>query len=97
MRLKQLIESYIPQLQDEHHARIQMPNPWQLQELKKAMPQLMAQLRNALHNSLIEIELVQAEFSQEQMAFTAEEKFKLMAEQNPALTQLKDRLDLQID
>jgi len=61
------------------------------------MPQLMAQLRNALHNSLIEIELVQAEFSQEQMAFTAEEKFKLMAEQNPALTQLKDRLDLQID
>ena len=97
LRLKQLIESYIPQLQDEHHARIQMPNPWQLQELKKAMPQLMAQLRAALHNNALTIELEQAEFSQEQMAFTAEEKFKLMAEQNPALAQLKERLDLQID
>ena len=38
-----------------------------------------------------------AEFNQEQMAFTAEEKYALMAEQNPALTMLKERLNLQID
>ena len=31
------------------------------------------------------------------MAFTAEEKYKVMIEQNPALAQLKERLDLQID
>jgi hypothetical protein len=37
------------------------------------------------------------EYKQEQMAFTAEEKYALMAEQNPALTQLKEKLDLQID
>ena len=36
-------------------------------------------------------------FNQEQMAFTAEEKYKLMVEQNPMLSQLKEKLDLQID
>ena len=96
-RLKELIESYIPRLIDEQTAEIQMPNPWQMGQMRKAMPELARQLRAALHNSQLHIQLVQAEFSQEQMAFTAEEKFKLMVEQNPALAQLKERLDLQID
>ena len=61
------------------------------------MPQLAQQLRQALHNNQVHIQLIQAEYSQEQMAFTAEEKYKLMVEQNPALAQLKDRLDLTID
>ena len=74
-----------------------MPNPWQMSEMRKALPGLMSQLRQTLHNNHLQLQLVQAEFSQEQMAFTAEEKYKLMAEQNPALVQLKERLDLQID
>ena len=96
-RLKELIENYIPRLLDPQTAEIQMPNPWQMGQMRKAMPQLAQQLREALHNSQLHIQLVQAEFSQEQMAFTAEEKYALMAEQNPALAQLKERLDLQID
>ena len=96
-RLKELIENYIPLLIDEHTAQIQMPNPWQMAEMRKAMPMLAQQLRNALHNDLLHIQLVQAEYNQEQLAFTAEEKFALMAEQNPTLALLKERLDLQID
>ena len=96
-RLKQLIESYIPRLIDEQTAEIQMPNPWQMDQMRKAMPQLARQLREALHNNLLHVQLVQAEFTQEQMAFTAEEKYKVMVEQNPALAQLKERLNLQID
>ena len=96
-RLKELIENYIPRLLDPQTAEIQMPNPWQMGQMRKAMPQLAEQLREALHNSQLHIQLIQAEFSQEQMAFTAEEKYALMAEQNPALAQLKERLDLQID
>jgi DNA polymerase-3 subunit gamma/tau len=96
-RLRELIENYIPHLLDEHTAEIQMPNPWQMTEMRKAMPLLAQQLRAALHNDLLHIQLVQAEYNQEQMAFTAEEKFALMAEQNPELAQLKERLDLQID
>ena len=97
LRLKQLMETYTPQLIDEHLAEIQMPNPWQMKELQKAMPELLRQLRSALHNSDLQISVVQEVFNQEQIAFTAEEKYALMAEQNPALAQLKEALDLQID
>ena len=96
-RLKELIENYTPKLVNSVTAEIQMPNPWQMSEMRKALPGLMSQLRQTLHNNHLQLQLVQAEFSQEQMAFTAEEKYKLMAEQNPALVQLKERLDLQID
>ena len=96
-RLKQLIESYIPRLIDEQTAEIQMPNPWQMEQMRKSMPELARQLREVLHNNHLHIQLVQAQFSQEQMAFTAEEKYKVMVEQNPALAQLKERLNLQID
>jgi DNA polymerase-3 subunit gamma/tau len=96
-RLKELIESYMPRLIDEQTAELQMPNPWQMSQMRKAMPELARQLRVALHNDQLHIQLVQAEFTQEQMAFTAEEKYKLMVEQNPALAQLKDRLGLTID
>ena len=96
-RLRELIESYIPRLLNEQTAEIQMPNPWQMSQMRKAMPELAQQLRAALHNDLLHIQLVQAKYTQEQMAFTAEEKYKVMIEQNPALAQLKERLDLQID
>ena len=96
-RLKELIMNYVPHLIDEHTAEIQMPNPWQMDQMRKAMPELARQLRQALHNDQLHIQLVQAEYSHEQMAFTAEEKYKIMAEQNPALAQLKERLNLQID
>ena len=96
-RLKQLIENYVPQLISETMAEIQMPNPWQMDQMRRAMPQLSQQLRAALHNSELRIQLVQQQFTQEQMAFTSEEKYQVMAEQNPALAQLKERLDLQID
>ena len=97
LRLKQLMETYMPQLIEEHIAQIKMPNPWQMKELQKAMPALLRQLRSALHNTNLQINVIQEEFNQEQMAFTAEEKYALMAEQNPALAQLKETLDLQID
>ncbi len=97
LRLKELIETYIPRLIDEQTAEIQMPNPWQMDQMRKAMPELARQLREALHNNNLHVQLVQAEYSQEQMAFTAEEKYAVMAEQNPVIAQLKEKLDLQID
>ena len=97
LRLKQLIETYTPRLVEENTAEIQMPNPWQMNQMRSAMPALLAQLRSMLHNNLLTIRLVLAEYSQEQMAYTAEEKYTVMAESNPALAVLKDKLDLQID
>ena len=96
-RLVQLIETYMPVLTDATTAEVQMPNPWQQQEMRKALPQLLAQLRKELHNNQLTIQITLAEFGEEQMAFTAEEKYKLMVESNPLLTTLKEKLDLQID
>ena len=89
--------NYTPRLVDAVTAEIQMPNPWQMDEMKKALPGLLSQLRQNLHNNELSIRLVLAEYDAEQMAFTADEKYAVMAEQNPALAQLKERLDLQID
>ena len=97
LRLKQLIENYIPVLVDETTAEIQMPNPWQMNQMRAAMPALLAQLRSKLHNDQLTIRLVLAEYDREQLAYTAEEKYALMQESNPALAVLKEKLDLQID
>ena len=97
LRLKQLIENYSPSMVDETTAEIQMPNPWQLDQMRAALPTLLRQLRMALHNSQLTIRLVLAEYDREQMAFTAEEKYALMTEANPVLAGLKEKLDLQID
>lgn len=96
-RLKQLIENYSPRLMDGAKAEISMPNPWQLKEMRKALPALVQSLRKQLHNNRLEIQLSLAEFKREQLAYTAEEKYKLMVEYNPVMAELKERLDLQID
>ena len=97
LRLRQLIENYIPVLVEENTAEIQMPNPWQMDQMRNAMPTLLTQLRRALHNKQLVIRLVLAEYDRQQMAYTADEKYAVMAESNPVLAQLKDALDLQID
>ena len=96
-RLVQLIEVYSPVLRSQAEAEIQMPNPWQLEEMRRALPSLVDQMRKELHNSHLTIHATLAEFSQEQLAVTAEEKYKLMIEANPFLNELKDQLSLQID
>ena len=97
LRLRDLIENYIPTLVEENAAQIQMPNPWQLSQMRSAMPTLMAELRQKLKNDLLTIQLVLAEYNQEQMAFTADEKYAVMVQANPVLAQLKESLDLQVD
>ena len=74
-----------------------MPNPWQLGQMRKALPQLVQELHRTLSNGQLEIRLTLAQFDEQQMAFTAEERYKLMAESNPAIQLLKEKLDLQID
>ncbi len=96
-RLVQLLENYMPVLTGETSAEVSMPNPWQHDEMRKAMPRLIAELQRTLHNKELNIRVTLAEYDREQMAFTADEKYKLMAESNPALAQLKERLDLVLD
>ena len=53
-------------------------------------------LQDKLQNDLIEMKIVISEVVVNQKAFTSQEIFKEMAEQNPALSKLKDELGLEI-
>lgn len=96
-RLHSLITDYRPVFTDPEHIRLEMPNPWQLEELKRNLPAIYRLLRNRLQNDTIHIDLTLAQYTHTQMAFTDEEKYKVMLEENAALGQLKAALDLQLD
>ena len=96
-RLHSLITDYRPVLTDPEHIRLEMPNPWQLEELKRNLPAIYRMLRNRLQNDTIHIDLTLAQYTHTQMAFTDEEKYTVMLEENAALGQLKAALDLQLD
>ena len=97
MRLKTLIENYTPRKIDKVTAEIHMPNPWQMEVMRKALPTIQRHLRHALKNDKIQIQLQLEEYSEEEMAFTAEEKYRLMVKANPVLAQMKEKLNLQLD
>ena len=96
-RLQSLITDYRPVFTDPGHIRLEMPNPWQLEEMKRNLPAIYRLLRNRLQNDTIHIDLTLAQYTHTRMAFTDEEKYKVMLEENAALGQLKAALDLQLD
>ncbi len=96
-RLHSLITDYRPVYQGTMPILYQLPNPWQLEELKLHLPEIYRLLREALQNDSITLTLSLTQYTRTQMAFTDEEKYKVMAEENPALRLLKNALDLQLD
>ncbi len=97
-RLRSLIQDYRPTLAaDGIHATIQMPNPWQQQEMKQNLPKIHSLLRDALQNDTIEIQVELAHYKREELAFTSSEKYKLMVEKNPMLAQLKAGLEMVLE
>jgi DNA polymerase-3 subunit gamma/tau len=65
--------------------------------LQSMMTDLVTYLRNRLSNSTIKVESVMKQMDVKKMAYTNKEKFDLLAEKNPMLKELKDRLGLDTD
>jgi hypothetical protein len=65
--------------------------------LQSMMTDLVTYLRNRLSNPTIKVESVMKEMDVKKMAYTNKEKFDLLAEKNPMLKELKDRLGLDTD
>lgn len=65
--------------------------------LQAILPDLLTYLRNRLSNSTIKIESVLRKEDAKRTAYTNKEKFDLLAEKNPMLKELKDRLGLDPD
>lgn len=96
-RILPLLEAYTPTIIDELTLELEMPNKWQMEEMQKTLPTLLKCMRDALQNDSLKIQLVLKQYLPEQMVFTAEEMYKQMAKENPALSLMKEKLQLQLD
>lgn len=87
-----------PELRDNNLIEFAVTNKVQEEELKLLKVDLLHFLKTQLHNSNIQLQTRIIETAQEPAkAYTAKDKFKKMAEKNPALETLKKRFDLDLD
>ena len=96
-RLRNVVSFYQPVLHNQQSATLELPNQWELEEVKKALPRIHAYLHQQLKNDQLTLTLKVAQYTHEQKAFTAEERYKVMLEENAALNTLKEQFTLQID
>lgn len=65
--------------------------------LQTILPDLLTYLRSKLSNSSIKVETVLKKDDTKRIAYTNKEKFDLLAEKNPMIKELKERLGLDPD
>jgi len=96
-RLVQMLTDYQPVLLDEHTITITFANRWQKEEFGQYGAEIMNMVRSELHNDLVKLQVLVQAYHPEEMAFTSQEKYKLLSKQNPELTDLKDKLNLLLE
>lgn len=97
-RLNSLITDYRPTLQaDGVHAVVMMPNKLQMETLQKRMGDILRWLHDALQNDTLQITLELSHYEREQVAYTADERYKVMVKSNPVLAQLKTELEMVLE
>lgn len=96
-RLVAMLDAHRPRLIDDHTALITFVNPWQEEEFKKFSRQILTILRNNLQNDTLLLQTVVAENMAPKRAYTAEEKYRVLQEQNPYLAEFKKQFDMLIE
>ena len=96
-RLLAMLSNCQPTMVDENMCRITVANPWQKQEFAKFGKRVMDLVRDKLQNDLLKLQVDVAEFDRSQRAYTAADKYKLLAKQNPHLADMKTRMNLQLE
>lgn len=76
---------------------IELNNEVQKEMLITIKQDMLDELRRLLSNKLAQLEIKVSEITGEVKAYKPADKFKLMAEKNPALLELKKRFDLDIE
>ena len=98
MQLASTLSANDPIIKEDFAIEHSVTNKAQDEEFKKNKLELMAYLQKELKNTGITIETVIKEADPStKKAYTSKEKFKQMAEKNPALEELRKQLDLDID
>lgn len=76
--------------------KLQLDNQIQMDTLVQLKQELATFLRQRLRNALIQIASEIVESSTERRPYTAQEKFEYLANKNPALLELRDKLGLEL-
>ena len=96
-RLSAMLMACPPELLSPEMCRITVANQWQKQEFAKFGKQIMDIIRNTLQNDSLKLQVEVAEYDRSSKAYTAAEKYKVLANLNPHLSDLKSRLNLQLE
>lgn len=96
-RMKSFILSTRPYLISETEFEVIVSNSLQEKELKQLQPDLLAFIQSHLQNSMVGMKIKMAEETEVQRANSPEDRYRILAEQNPALDILKNGLQLEID
>lgn len=96
-RLLAMLSEYRPRLVDETLCVLELANPWQRDEFKKYGKQVMDYMRSELQNDKLQLKLEVAKLDRSKMAYTPEEKYKLLSETHPALKEMKEKLNLLLE
>ena len=96
-RFKAMLITYEPVMDSEHMFHITVKNQLQKKVFSQFGKQLMDNIRNELQNDHIQLRVEIDEHVIGQVAYTASEKYKLLAQQNPQLDDLRQRMNLQLE
>ena len=96
-RFKAMLITYEPVMDSEHMFHITVKNQLQKKVFSQFGKQLMDNIRNELQNDHIQLKVEIDEHVIGQVAYTASEKYKLLAQQNPQLDDLRQRMNLQLE
>lgn len=86
-----------PELLDNFQIDFTVDNKIQKKEIEDRLLEFLPEIRQELNNFKIQLNIHVVPQTSSYKPYTSKEKFKKMAEKNPALTKLKDQLNLEID
>ena len=86
-----------PVLMGDFNVGFVIDNKVQEDEIRRIRGELLGHLRRKLKNDFIQLETEINSDIKKMKPYTPSEKFKKLAEKNPAIRKLKDQLDLEID
>ncbi len=86
-----------PQLKDNGIFEVTVSNSFQERMLKENGSRMMAFVKDQLKNDNIQMRVTISEMETKTRIFTTTDKYKEMVKMNPALEELKRRLDLELD
>jgi DNA polymerase III subunit gamma/tau len=95
--LTQTMNQCSPVLISASEFEVVVNNPGQKERLEEKATGILSALRLSMKNFSIRMQVRVSENNEKKLAFTSEEKFRLMVEQNSALLKLKDEFNLELD